>query len=374
MEKTAELKYTPLSNEHTKLGAKMAPFAGWNMPIQYEGIIAEHNHTRTSASLFDICHMGEFYVKGDALKTGLENMFFFSVIDMPVGKCRYGAMLNEKGGVIDDFIVYRLAPEEWMIVVNAGTIDKDFSHLKAHLKKGTRFENRSQITAKLDLQGPLSRDILVKLINPDVAKLKYYTFNYFDILGERNIISRTGYTGELGYELYISAGKVVELWNSLLKDKRLKPAGLGARDTLRLEMGYFLYGQDVDEDTTPLEANLEKFINFDRDFVGKAALLKQKKDGVKKLLVGFKADSRKSPRHGYSIAKSGRKIGIVTSGTFAPSLSCGIGLGYVAVAHAKIGEEILIKAASASEISAVICDKPFYKNGTARLDAPLRLR
>ena len=274
MEKTAELKYTPLSSEHTKLGAKMAHFAGWYMPIQYEGIIAEHNHTRTAVSVFDICHMGEFYVKGDALKTGLENMFSSSVIDMPVGKCRYGAMLNEKGGIIDDLIIYRTAKEEWMAVVNAGTIDKDFAHLKSHLKKGAQIENRSAVLGKLDLQGPLSRDILSALI-PDIAKLQYYTFNHFDILGERNIISRTGYTGELGYEIYISAGKVAELWNLLLKDKRLKPAGLGARDTLRLEMGYPLYGQDVDDNTTPLEANLAKFINFERDFIGKGALLKK---------------------------------------------------------------------------------------------------
>ncbi|MDD5680635.1 MAG: glycine cleavage system aminomethyltransferase GcvT, partial [Candidatus Omnitrophica bacterium] len=262
MENAADLKYTPLKDEHIKLNARMAPFAGWYMPIQYEGIIAEHNHTRNAASLFDICHMGEFYLKGSATGTGLENMFSFSVKDMPVGKCRYGAMLNGKGGVIDDLIVYRLSQEEWMIVVNAGTIDKDVAQIKANLKKGAHFENRSSATAKLDLQGPLSRDIVSKLINPDIAKLKYYTFNYFDILGEKNIISRTGYTGELGYELYISSGKAIELWNFLLRDKKLKPAGLGARDTLRLEMGYTLYGQDVDDTTTPLEANLEKFIDF----------------------------------------------------------------------------------------------------------------
>ncbi|MFH0839550.1 MAG: glycine cleavage system aminomethyltransferase GcvT [Candidatus Omnitrophota bacterium] len=359
------MKTTPLFNEHLKLKAKMAPFAGWNMPIQYDGIIAEHNHTRSAASIFDICHMGEFYVKGDAVQTGLENMFSFSVNDMPAGRCRYGAALNEKGGIIDDLIVYRLSQDEWMIVVNAGTIEKDFSHLKERLKAGAHLEDRSKALAKLDLQGPLSRDILAERVNRDAAELKYYTFNYFDILGERNIISRTGYTGELGYELYVSAGKAAELWNSLLRDKRLKPAGLGARDTLRLEMGYTLYGQDVDDDTTPLEANLEKFINFDRDFIGKSALLKQKKSGVKKLLVGFRSDSRKAPRHGNSIEKGGLAIGIVTSGSFGPSVSCGIGLGYVDSAHAKIGEDIVIKSGNA-EIKAAICDKPFYKKGTAR--------
>ncbi|MBU4376843.1 MAG: glycine cleavage system aminomethyltransferase GcvT [Candidatus Omnitrophica bacterium] len=359
------MQTTPLINEHLKLKAKMAPFAGWNMPIQYEGIIAEHNYTRQAASLFDICHMGEFYVKGDALNIGLENMFSFSVTNMPIGKCRYGAMLNENGGIVDDLVAYRIAKNEWLIVVNAGTIEKDFAHIKFRLKKESYIENRSPTLTKLDLQGPLSRDIMAKLINPGVANLKYYTFNHFDILGERNIISRTGYTGELGYELYISTGKAVELWNLLLKDKRLKPAGLGARDTLRLEMGYSLYGQDVDDNTTPLEAGLEKFINFDRDFIGKDALLRQRKIGVKRLLVGFKADSRKSPRHGHSITKDGRSVGIVTSGSFAPSLSCGIGLGYIETAHAKTGENILIKSGDV-EINAAITAKPFYTKGTAR--------
>lgn len=364
MEKTTELKVTPVLSEHTRLGAKMAPFAGWNMPIQYEGIIAEHNHTRHAASIFDICHMGEFYVKDDAALSGLDNIFSFTAADMPIGKCRYGAMLNEKGGMIDDLVIYRIAKDEWMIVVNAGTVDKDFTHIASRLKKGTYIENRSDILAKLDLQGPLSRDILAAFI-PDIAKLKYYTFNHFDILGERNIISRTGYTGELGYELYMSTGKIVELWNLLLRDKRLKPAGLGARDTLRLEMGYTLYGQDVDDNTTPLEAGLEKFINFDRDFIGKGALLAEKRSGIKRLLIASKADSRKSLRHGSAITKDGKEIGIITSGSFSPSLGVGIGLGYVESAYAKIGEKILIKRGN-TEISATICEKPFYRNGTVK--------
>lgn len=365
MERAAGLKMTALLKEHKELGAKMAPFAGWDMPIQYEGIIAEHNHTRSAASLFDICHMGEFYVKGDAVETGLEKVFSFSLKDMPAGKCRYGAMLNEKGGIIDDLIVYRIAKDEWMIVVNAGTVEKDFYHLKERLKRGAYLEDRSRVLAKLDLQGPLSRDILAERINPEAAKLRYYTFNYFDILGEKNIISRTGYTGEIGYELYISAGKAGGLWNLILGDKRVLPAGLGARDTLRLEMGYTLYGQDVDDGTTALEANLEKFINFDRGFTGKAALLKQKKSGVKKLLAAFRSCSRKAPRHGNFIEKDGKKIGIVTSGSFGPSVLCGIGLGYVDTAYAKIGQKILVKS-DKTEIEAVIAEKPFYRQGTAR--------
>ena len=365
MTNTTNLKNTPLVNEHLKLKAKMAPFAGWNMPIQYEGVIAEHNHTRNQASLFDICHMGEFYIGGDAVESGLERLFSFSVKNMPIGKCRYGAMLNERGGIIDDLIICRISEDEWMVVVNSGTIEKDAKHIESHLKKDAQFENRSQKLAKLDLQGPLSRDILTELVTPEVKRLKYYTFGFFDILGEKNIISRSGYTGELGYELYTSSERVVELWNHLLKDKRLKPAGLGARDTLRLEMGHTLYGQDVTEDTTPLEGNLEKFINLDRDFVGKAALVKQKKEGIEKLLVAFKADSRRAPRRDYSIVKDGKEIGKVTSGSFSPSLSCGIGLGYVAMPYTKVGEKILIKGGPV-EINATITEKPFYKKSSLK--------
>lgn len=343
----------------------MAPFAGWNMPIQYEGIIAEHNHTRTQASLFDICHMGEFYVKGEPINSGIERIFSFSIEDMPIGRCRYGAMLNKKGGIIDDLVVYRISKDEWMIVVNSATIDKDAGHIESNLKKQALFENRSDKLAKLDVQGPLSRDILARLISPDIKKLKYYTFGYFNILGERNIISRTGYTGELGYELYISAGKSAELWNHLLEDERLKPAGLGARDTLRLEMGYSLYGQDVNEETTPPEADLERFLHMDRDFIGKDALASKKKEGIKRILAAFKSDSRRAPRHDYSIVKDGKEIGRVTSGSFSPSLSCGIGLGYIDVNHAKLGENILIQNGS-TEIEATITEKPFYKKSSLR--------
>jgi len=309
--------------------------------------------------------MGEFYIKGDAVASGLENIFSFSIKDMPEGKCRYGAMLNKKGGIIDDLIVCRVSQDEWMVIVNSGTAKKDAGHIESHLKEAV-FENRSEKLAKLDLQGPLSREVLSELVTPEVKKLKYYTFDFFDILGEKNIISRSGYTGELGYELYISSEKAVDLWKHLLKDERVRPAGLGARDTLRLEMGYPLYGQDVDEDTTPLEANLAKFINMDRDFIGREFLVKQKKEGLKNVLLPFRTDSRKAPRHDYSIMKDGKKIGEVTSGSFSPSLSCGIGLGYIATPYAKIDEKILIKNGPA-EIEATIADKPFYKKSSLRI-------
>ena len=365
MEKASNLKTTPLIGEHLRLKAKLVAFAGWNMPVQYEGIIAEHIHTREMASLFDTCHMGEFFISGDAKEIGLEQIFTFSLKDMLVGKCCYGAMLNERGGIIDDLLAYRIAKDQWAIIVNAATIDKDAKHIESKLKKTAKFENRSERLAKIDLQGPLSRDILTERINPDIKKLNYYTFGYFDILGEKNIISRTGYTGELGYELYVSADKVVELWNYLLKDKRLKPAGLGARDMLRLEMGYTLYGQDVDENTTPLEANLEKFVSLDKDFIGRDVLLRQREDGIKRFLIGFKTTSRRAPRHGYSIMKNSKEIGRVTSGSFSPSLSCGVGLGYVMTPYARTGENILIKSGQI-EIEAAITNRPFYKNTTLK--------
>ena len=363
--KTTDLKATPLFNEHLKLKARMVPFAGWNMPVQYAGIIAEHTHTRTQVSLFDICHMGEFYIKGEPEGSGLARIFSFPIRDMSVGKCRYGPMLNERGGIKDDLIVYRLSSDEWMIVVNSATVEKDAAHIKGNLAKNTVFEDRSDKTAKLDLQGPLAPDVVTALIHTDVTRLKYYTFGHFDILGERNIISRTGYTGEAGYELYVSAEKAVSLWDHILGDERVRPAGLGARDTLRLEMGYSLYGQDVTEDTTPLEGGLQRFVDFSKDFIGKSALVKQKAEGVQKLLVAFKSDSRRAPRHDDSIFNNGKEIGKVTSGSFSPTLLCGIGLGYVDADYADTGRELTVKHGPA-EMKVKIAERPFYKHGSAR--------
>lgn len=359
-----DLKKTALYQEHEKLHAKLAPFGGWLMPIQYEGIIAEHNWTRQNASLFDICHMGEFKVYGDADKSGLDRIVTNPLKKMSDGECRYGFMLSEKGGIIDDVIVYKIKSDEWMIVVNAATIDKDAEHIKKHLAKGAKFEDISGETAKLDLQGPLSRDVLQDIIGGDIKLLKYYRFDKFNILGEQNIISRTGYTGEMGYEIYISMGKVAGLWNKILSDKRVKPAGLGARDTLRLEMCYPLYGQDITDNESPIEAGFEKIIHFDKDFIGKDALMKAKKSSSRKLIC-FATDSRRSPRHNYSIFSDNKEVGIVTSGSFSPSMACGIGMGYVEPQYSVYGKDIVIKSENV-EIKAKITDKPFYKHGTAK--------
>ncbi len=359
------LKQTPLFQLHKNLGAKLAPFGGWLMPIQYEGIIAEHNWTRKSAALFDISHMGEFIIYGNAKDCGLEKIITFNISTMLLGSCRYGFMLNENGGIIDDLIIYRLEQEKYMLVVNAATKAKDFEYIKKNLSAGTVLEDISDHTAKLDLQGPLSRDILTRFLGPDILGLKYYHFTELTILSKQAIVSRTGYTGELGFEIYINIECATELWNTLLKNPEVKPAGLGARDTLRLEMGFPLYGQDIKESTTPLEAGLDSFIDFNKPFLGRGALLKQKEEGLSRRLISFISDTRRSPRHNDKIISEKTEIGAVTSGSFSPSLGVGIGMGYVESGYDWLGLKIAVKNERA-EILAQITDKPFYKSGSAR--------
>lgn len=358
-----DLKLTPLFEEHRKLGAKIEAFAGWSMPIQYHSIISEHNWTRSSCSLFDTCHMGEFIIHGEPKKSNLDMVLTADLENMDINSCRYCFMLNENGGIIDDLLIYKIEKDKWMLVVNAATSKKDEAHLRKHLH--TKLENSSEDTAKLDLQGPFSRDVLRDLVGPDIDRLKYYHFDYFFILGEKVLISRTGYTGELGYELYVGSERVGELWELILSDKRVGPAGLGARDTLRLEMGYPLYGQDMDEKTTPIEAGLVRFVYLEKEFIGRSVLLKQKEEGVKKRFICFIANSRRSPRHNYKIYIDKNEIGFVTSGTFSPSLSCGIGMGYIDPDYYKIGSEIAIREGRI-EIGAIITNRPFYKRGSLR--------
>ena len=322
------LKHTPLYEDHLALRAKMVPFGGWDMPVQYEGILAEYEKTRKEATLFDICHMGEFRVIGDCLASGLDRIVTMSLKDLPIKESRYGMILNDKGGVIDDLIIFREDKDRWFIVVNGATTAKDAAHFERHLKKGT-FENLSAQLGKLDLQGPASRAVLKKFV-PTIDRLKYFTFDYFDLLGTKTLISRTGYTGELGYEIFFPRQEIVRLWRQLLKDPCVKPAGLGVRDMLRLEVGYSLYGHELDEQITPLESGLSRFIDFNKDFVGKEALLKQKTAGLTRKLVGFISDNRRPPRAEQKIySKEQEPMGVVTSGTFSPYLDKGIGCGFV---------------------------------------------
>lgn len=359
-----QLQATPISGRHRALNALMAPFGGWDMPIQYEGIIAEHSWCRTQASLFDICHMGEFLFQGDFETSGLEDVFTFSVSTIPVGRSRYGFLLNEGGGIIDDLIVFRLADDKVMIVVNAATAPKDFAVIQERLKGGV-FTDITAATGKLDLQGPLSRYVMVELLGEEVAKIPYFKFITMNILGVEAIVSRTGYTGELGYEIFIPAEKVCELWDLLLQDERVKPAGLGARDVLRLEVGYSLYGSDIDEETTPLEAGLESFINFDKSFVGKGALLRLKELGVARKKIAFEVAGRRSPRHHYEICFEGEAVGSVTSGVFSPMLGRGIGIGFVKPEIAVIGAPLTIRHERVV-MEATVCELPFYRGGSLR--------
>jgi aminomethyltransferase len=360
-----EMKATPLRAQHEGLKALMAPFGGWLMPIQYAGIIAEHKWCREQAALFDICHMGEFLFQGDIVADGLEDVFTFSVQGIPVGRSRYGFLLNQRGGVIDDLIVFRLAEDRVMIVVNAATIANDFAVIRSRLKEGANLTDISDQTAKLDLQGPLSREVLVGLFGPEIGAIPFFKFITTSILGVDAIVSRTGYTGELGYEIFLPANKVHELWELLLKDPRVAPAGLGSRDLLRLEVGYSLYGSDLDEDTTPLAAGLSSFVNLGKEFVGKEALLKEQQAGAKRVKVAFRVNSRRAPRHHYEIFQDGALVGTVTSGAFSPMLGCGIGLGYLKPEAAALGTKLVIRHERV-EIEAEVVELPFYTGGSLR--------
>ena len=359
----ALLRETKLIRTHRALGASLAPFGGWLMPIQYGGIISEHTWTRQSASIFDISHMGEFLLRCDASSLG--RVVTVNTDPMSIGTCRYGFMLNGDGGIIDDLVVYRIKKDHWMLVVNAATTAKDELHLSAHLSGKAELENISEETGKLDLQGPLARDVMRDLIDPRVGNLGYYEFGHFPVLGEERIISRTGYTGELGYEIYVSGDAVIDLWDLLIQDERVMPGGLGARDTLRLEMSYPLYGQDIDEKTNPIQADLSGFLDMDKDFLGRKALSGGKDRVHDKLRVYFMADTRRAPRHGHKICSKGQEMGSVTSGSFSPSLSCGIGMGYLEKSRAIVGTEIAVRG-DRGDLKATLVQKPFYKKGTAR--------
>ncbi|MBF0484296.1 MAG: glycine cleavage system aminomethyltransferase GcvT [Candidatus Omnitrophica bacterium] len=359
------LKFTPLHDEHVSLKAKMVPFGGWDMPVQYDGILKEYEYTRRGVAIFDICHMGEFLVFGDAVESGLDNLVTQKIADMPVGTCRYGCMLNDRGGIMDDLIVFRKAEQEWFIVVNASTTAKDAAHFQKHLSPKAQFKDISSQTGKIDIQGPLSRDVM-KNFAPGIEKLEFYSFGMFKCLGEEVLISRTGYTGELGYEIYMPWSKAADFWKALLKDARVKPAGLGARDVLRLEVGYSLYGHELNEEKTPLESSLTRFVNFDKDFIGKNALITQKNIGLNEQVIGFTALDRRSPRAEQKLfAQDGSVIGVVTSGSFSPALIKGIGLGFVKTGYAKQGTSIFF-GEDKSKNPAIVSSRIFYKGGSLK--------
>ncbi len=360
------LKKTPLHAQHNHLQAKMVPFGGWSMPLQYEGILAEYDHTRQHVSVFDTSHMGEFLIHGPARETGLERIVTQPLTSMPCHIGRYGMMCNEAGGVIDDLIVFRLEEERWMLVVNAGTTEGDAAHIQKHLDPSAGFEDISSETGKLDVQGPAARDILRKLV-PGIDELRYFSFSYYDVLGCRAMVSRTGYTGELGYEIFYPWKNMASLWDWLLA-QGVHPAGLGVRDVLRLEMGYSLYGHELNAEITPLEAGLTRFIDWDKDFIGREGLLQQKEKGISRRQVGLISCSRRSPRAGHGLNDSqGRRIGTVTSGSFSPGVNKGIGLALIEDDFRPEDQQNTIMVGDGTNgFAADLSRPPFYKQGTLK--------
>jgi aminomethyltransferase len=341
------MKKTALSHIHEALGAKMIPFAGYLMPVQYEGLVAEHHTVRNSVGVFDVSHMGEFMVRG---KGALDLIQWISSNDaskLVPGKVQYACMPNATGGIVDDLLIYCIDAETYMLVVNASNIEKDWNWIQSQNRFEATLEDLSDQTSLLAIQGPKAAEALQQLTDVNLSEMGYYTFQHGPFAGEENIlISATGYTGAGGFEIYFPNDKAEAIWSAVMNAGAafgLKPIGLGARDTLRLEKGFCLYGNDIDDHTSPLEAGLGWITKFTKDFVNSTALKAQKEAGVAKKLVGFELLDKGIPRHDYEIANSeGQVIGKVTSGTMSPSLSKAIGLGYVPVSHASPGSEIAI--------------------------------
>ena len=363
--KNKNVKRTPLYEEHVALNSKIVPFAGWLMPVQYEkGIIAEHLHTRNSVSLFDICHMGELKLKGENLMSELDKIFPRKVSTIPQGACRYNFLLTPEATVIDDLIIYRIAENEVLIVVNAACKDDDYAFLQANLPQNIIIEDQSEEYAKLDLQGPASVEILQEIGIPKEKLPNYYKWTELVINDIPVLISRTGYTGELGFELYFSSEKAVDMWRFLLSFEAVEPAGLGARDTLRLEMGYPLYGHEMDKTTTPIEAGFASMIDLSDESPFQYIQSLQKKPARKMLGVVF--DGRRACRHGAAVIRNGKEIGLVTSGTFAPSLSKAIAMVLVdSNENIKTGDSIEVDTGRVV-LTGMVVELPFYKNGTVR--------
>jgi aminomethyltransferase len=368
----AELKRTPLYGRHVKLGAKMVGFAGFEMPVQYpDGVSKEHQAVREAAGLFDVSHMGELAVIGDGAEGFVNFVVTGDVSRLEPGQALYTVMCQDDGGIVDDLLVYRFR-ERFRLVVNAANIEKDFDWVQRCLARyggdGVELVNESDQVALLALQGPESESILAPLTDVDVGSLRYFGFAEGRVAGEPCVVSRTGYTGEDGFELYCAPDAAPKVWDALLEagGERLRPAGLGARDTLRLEMGYPLYGNDIDDETTPLEAGLGWTVKFAKgEFVGRAALEKQKREGVTRKLCGFALNERGFPRPGYEIRSGGEPVGTVRSGTVGPSVGRGIGTGYLPVDRSEPGTplEIVIRG---RPLAAEVARMPFYTGGSIK--------
>jgi aminomethyltransferase len=359
------MKNTALTHKHIELGAKMVPFAGYNMPVQYAGINAEHETVRKGVGVFDVSHMGEFILKGDKALDLIQRVTSNDASKLYDGKVQYSCLPNEDGGIVDDLLVYRMDEKTYMLVVNASNIEKDWDWISKYNTEGVEMKNISDKASLLAVQGPKAAEALQSLTDIDLGSMEYYTFKKGKFAGIDNVLlSATGYTGAGGFEIYVDNEHAEGVWDAIFKAGEpfgIKPIGLGARDTLRLEMGFCLYGNDIDDNTSPLEAGLGWVTKFSKEFTNSVTLQQQKQDGLKNKLVGFEMIDRGIPRHDYQIVDvDGNVIGKVTSGTQSPSLQKAIGMGYVKTEFAKEGTEIFINIRD-NKIKAQVVKPPFYK-------------
>ena len=359
------MKNTALTQKHIELGAKLVPFAGFNMPVQYEGVTVEHETVRNGVGVFDVSHMGEFELKGENALALIQKISSNDASVLVDGKAQYSCMPNGKGGIVDDLIIYRFAENHYFLVVNASNIEKDWNWITSHNDMGVEMTNLSDDYSLLAIQGPKAAEAMQSLTSVDLAQMIYYTFQIGTFAGvDHVIISATGYTGSGGFEIYVKNEFAEQVWNRVFEAGEkfgIKPIGLAARDTLRLEMGFCLYGNDIDDTTSPLEAGLGWITKFNKDFVDAEFLKNQKEAGVTRKLVAFEMIERGIPRHDYKIVDAvGNEIGKVTSGTMSPSMKIGIGLGYVTIENAQLEQEIFIEIRD-KNIKAKVVKLPFYK-------------
>lgn len=359
------MKNTALTHVHESLGAKMVPFAGYNMPVQYEGVNVEHETVRNGVGVFDVSHMGEFFLKGENALALIQKVTSNDASKLVNGKAQYSCLPNNNDGIVDDLIVYKIEDNHYMLVVNASNIDKDWNWIASHNDLGVEMQNLSDDYSLLAIQGPKAAEAMQSLTSIDLTNMGYYTFQIGDFAGKKEVIvSATGYTGSGGFEIYFKNEDAEYIWNKVFEAGAafgIKPIGLAARDTLRLEMGFCLYGNDINDTTSPLEAGLGWITKFDKEFTNSENLKKQKEAGVARKLVGFEMIERGIPRHDYEIADAnGNVVGIVTSGTQSPSLGIAIGMGYVPSALATPDSEIFIRIRN-KDVKAKVVKMPFLK-------------
>ena len=364
---SSQLKRSPLYQRHLALGAKMMEFAGWEMPLRYKSLLEEHCAVRDKAALFDLSHMGQIEVSGKSALDLLNRLTVNDVSQLAVGQVQYTVLCLTDGGIVDDLTIYRTGEESYLLCVNAANTEKDFDWLISHRGKGVKLEDKSSYYCLLAVQGPWAQICLKKIVSKEFDWPRYYRFSLLRLERGEALLSRTGYTGEDGFEIYLGQESGLNLWDRILEladPLGLIPAGLGARDTLRTEMKYALYGHELTETTTPLEAGLSWLIKWDKgDFIGREALLKQKQEGIKRKLVGFEMIGPAIPRPGCKISSQGQLLGQTTSGTYSPSLKKGIGLGYVRKEFARVGQQIELEI-RAKLRQAKLVPTPFYRQGS----------